>query len=53
MIEKDSGTAFHPSEMLDLIGLVVRIQMKRKDSFIERRNINIAISAERQVPYRF
>src|SRR5690348_9908402 len=43
LIEENSRTAFHRSEMFYLIGLVISVQMKRKDSFIERGNIDVAI----------
>src|SRR5690348_2648346 len=52
LIEENSRTAFHGSEMLYLIGLVVRVEMKSKNSFVERGNIDVAISANGQVPYR-
>src|SRR6185437_14586401 len=52
LIEKNSRTAFHGSEMLYLIGLVVRVQMKSENPLIERGNIDVAISANGQVPYR-
>jgi hypothetical protein len=49
VIEPDAGAALHRSEILYLIGLMVGVQMKRKDPPIERRNVNVAVAAHCQM----